>query len=138
MSFRSEKAWRKTKRTLFSSLPLLLGMFLLIGLFNSVFKARFLEVFFHHGILSDSLLGGLVGSIAVGNPITSYVLAGELLKSGVSLAAVTSFILTWVTVGLVQLPAESITLGKKFAAWRNILSFISAIIIAFLVQVILS
>lgn len=128
----------KNKKTLYSSLPLLLGMFLLIGLFNSVFKKSFLENLFHHGVLIDSFLGGLIGSVAVGNPITSYVLGGELLRSGVSLAAVTAFILAWVTVGVVQLPAESITLGKKFAVWRNVFSFISAIIIAFLIQLILS
>jgi len=54
------------------------------------------------------------------------------------LAATTAFILAWVTVGIVQLPAESMILGKRFAILRNILSFISAILIGLLTQLVLS
>ena len=43
-----------------------------------------------------------------------------------------ALIQTWVTVGLVQLPAEILMLGKRFAITRNILAFISAIIISIL------
>jgi hypothetical protein len=48
------------------------------------------------------------------------------------MVAMTAFIVSWVTVGLVQLPAESLMLGRKFAFTRNIVSFITAIIIAIL------
>jgi len=48
------------------------------------------------------------------------------------MTAITAFIISWVTVGIVQLPAESLMLGKKFAFTRNIVSFITAIIIAIL------
>ena len=65
-----------------------------------------------------------------GNPVTSYVLGGEFLTQGVGLVAVTAFIVAWVTVGLVQLPAEALLLGKKFAVTRNIVSFFFAIIVA--------
>ena len=62
--------------------------------------------------------------------MTSYVLGGELFKQGVSLVAVTAFLVAWVTVGLVQLPAESMILGKRFAITRNITAFILSIIVA--------
>ncbi len=55
-----------------------------------------------------------------------------MLVYGVSLFAVTAFITSWVTVGLVQLPAEIAALGKKFALVRNVLSFITSIAIAIL------
>ena len=71
-----------------------------------------------------------MGSVLAGNPVTSYVLGGELLTQGVNLVAVTAFLVAWVTVGFVQLPAESMMLGKKFAISRNILSFIFSIIVA--------
>jgi hypothetical protein len=67
----------------------------------------------------------------------SYIIGGELLKQGISLIAVTAFIVAWVTVGFIQLPAESMILGKKFAFVRNILSFIFAIIVALITVVIL-
>ncbi|OYT31107.1 hypothetical protein B6U93_04115, partial [Candidatus Woesearchaeota archaeon ex4484_78] len=78
----------------------------------------------------DPLIGSSLGSVLAGNPITSYIVSGELLKQGVSLVAVTSFIVAWVTVGIVQLPAESLLLGKKFAIVRNITSFIFSIVVA--------
>ena len=74
--------------------------------------------------------GSTVGSISAGNPITSYIIGGELLKEGISLFAVTAFITAWVTVGIIQLPAEASILGKRFALARNILSFIFSIIVA--------
>jgi len=69
--------------------------------------------------------------------LTSYIIGGELLKNGVSLVAVLAFIVSWVTVGTVQLPAESLMLGRKFALLRNGISLIMAIAIAVLTVLIL-
>jgi len=89
-------------------------------------------------IFTDTLVSGLFGSIAAGNPITSYIIGGELLQSGVSLVVITAFLLTWVTVGIIQFPAESYLLGKRFAVIRNLIAFFSAIVIAFLVLITMS
>jgi len=75
----------------------------------------------------------LAGSISFGIPVTSYIIGGELLKEGVSLLAVTAFILAWSTVGIAMLPLEISFLGKKFAIIRNVINFIFAIVIAVLV-----
>ena len=64
--------------------------------------------------------------------MTSYVIGGELLDNGISLLAVLAFILSWVTVGTVQLPAESLMLGKRFALVRNGVSFVMAVLVAVL------
>ena len=58
------------------------------------------------------------------------IIGGELLAQGVSLVAVTAFLIAWVTVGVVQLPAESILLGRRFALLRNIISFVFSVIVA--------
>jgi uncharacterized membrane protein YraQ (UPF0718 family) len=131
-------AWRKTQKTILMTLPLITGVVLLIGLLNSVLKSVWLIKLFGQNIWLNSLLGASLGSLAAGNPITSYILAGELNQVEVGLATITAFILTWVTVGVIQLPAESIMLGKKFAILRNILSFVSAILIGWLTQLILN
>lgn len=44
-----------------------------------------------------------------------------------------TMIVSWVTVGVVQLPAEALLLGGRFAMLRNLLSFLFAIVIAFLI-----
>lgn len=122
----------KTLNSLKMSMPILLGMLLLIGLFTNILTKNFYSKIFTGSLLIDPIIGASFGSIAVGNPITSYVIGGELIKQGISFIAVVAFILSWVTVGLVQLPAESLMLGRKFAIIRNIASFISAIIISIL------
>lgn len=122
----------KSAKSLYFALPLILGVIMLIALLNSVVSQDFYSKIFTKNILIDPFIGSGIGSILAGNPITSYVIGGELLKSGVSLIAITSFIVAWVTVGIVQFPAEAMLLGKKFAIIRNILSFIFSIIVAIL------
>ncbi|GAG27215.1 unnamed protein product [marine sediment metagenome] len=114
------------------SLPVLVGVLLLVGLVNtSIPKVYFTKIFTGNNLL-DPFIGTAFGSVAAGNPLTSYIIGGELLKNGINLAAVVAFILSWVTVGTVQLPAESLMLGKRFALVRNGISFVMAILVALL------
>jgi predicted Fe-Mo cluster-binding NifX family protein len=119
-------------------LPILVGVVLLIGLFNALVPREILASFFSGNAILDTLWGACFGSILAGNPINSYVIGGELLKAGVSLFAVTALIITWVTVGLVQLPAEMAALGRRFALLRNALCFILSIPIALIAVAILN
>jgi uncharacterized membrane protein YraQ (UPF0718 family) len=119
-------------------LPVVVGVILLIGLFNTFVSKEFLIAIFSGNPGLDTLWGACFGSILAGNPINSYVIGGELLRHGVSLFAVTALIITWVTVGLVQLPAEIAALGRRFALLRNTICFILSIPIAILTVVILN
>jgi len=121
---------QKAVKGLWMALPMILGTVLLISLISAIVpKSFYVSVFSRNSIL-DSFVGSLIGSISAGNPITSYIFGGEMLSQGVGLIAVTAFLVSWVTVGLIQLPAESTILGKKFAIWRNIMAFIFSIIVA--------
>ena len=120
----------KALKSFGAMLPVLLGVILLIGLFKTYITSELISTVFIGNLFQDTLIGSVLGSISAGNPITSYIIGGELLKEGVSLFAVTAFILTWVTVGIIQLPVEASVLGKRFAITRNILSFILAIVVA--------
>ncbi len=123
----------KAVRTFINVLPILLGMLLLTSWAMTIVQDKVsITVFTGHGSL-DAFLGASIGSIAAGHPVASYVLGGELLAAGASLFAVTALIVSWVTVGIVQLPAEALLLGKRFAIYRNLISFVSALAVAFLV-----
>lgn len=113
-----------------ASFPILLGVILFMGLFRAFVSKEMISSIFTGVALWDTITGAAVGSISAGNPITSYIIGGELLKEGVTLFAVTAFIVAWVTVGVVQLPAETAILGKRFAISRNILSFLLAILVS--------
>ena len=112
------------------TLPMLFGVILLIGLFRVFVTKQMISSIFTGEFLSDTLVGSVIGSISAGNPITSYIIGGELLEEDVSLFAVTAFMVAWVTVGIVQYPAEAAILGKRFATIRNIVSFILAILVS--------
>jgi len=105
-------------------------MILLISLIAASIPRIFYAAVFRNNPLLDSIIGSVIGSISTGPPITSYILGGEFLKAGVSLVAVTAFMVAWVTVGVIQLPAESIMLGIRFAIIRNVTSFIFSILVA--------
>ena len=123
---------RKTARSMINILPIIIGMLLLTSLVVTLLPQQVASGLFGHGTVSDTLIGAGLGSIAAGHPLASYLLGGELLEAGVGLQAVTALMVAWVTVGLVQLPAEALLLGWRFALWRNGISFGAAIAIAFL------
>jgi uncharacterized membrane protein YraQ (UPF0718 family) len=112
------------------TLPLLAGVIILVGLMRTFVTREMFSTVFTGNLLTDTLLGSVIGSVSAGNPITSYVIGGELLAEGVSMYAVAAFIVAWVTVGVVQLPAEAGILGRRFALVRNLVSFVLSLVVA--------
>ncbi len=127
---RAKTAARQAARMLINSAPILTGVIILVSVIGALVPKEALGTLFSGNRLLDPIVGSALGSVLGGNPITSYVLGGELLKQGVSLMAVTAFLVAWVTVGLIQLPAESLLLGKRFAIARNLTAFVCSIIVA--------
>ncbi len=131
------EAASKSAGSLLRIAPMILGIVLLVGLISILIPESFYFYLFRKNPLFDSFIGGIIGSISAGNPVTSYILGGEFLKQGISLSAVTAFIVAWVSVGLIQIPAEGVILGWKFSLLRNIFSFFSALIIGIIVGIII-
>ena len=131
-----KQSFVKSAKSLWIMLPIILGTVLLVSLITTLIPNSFYTYIFSKSKILDSIVGALAGSISAGNPVISYILGGELLKEGIGLIAVTAFLVSWVTVGIIQLPAESILLGKKFAIIRNVTAFILAIVVAIMTVVI--
>ncbi len=112
-----------------SFMPVMVGLLLFINLLNVSFREYYTDIFSGNPFL-DPLIGTIAGSISFGIPVTSYIVGGELLEDGVSLLAVTAFVMAWTTVGLAMLPLEATFFGKHFAIVRNSINFFFAIIIA--------
>ena len=124
-------AMGKTVTTFINILPIIIGMLLATSLVIALFPDKLTRGLFGNGDFADATLAAAIGSMATGHPLASYLLGGELLAGGVGLVAVTALLVSWVTVGIVQLPAEALMLGTRFAIYRNMISFFIAIIIAF-------
>ncbi|BAF69205.1 hypothetical protein [Nitratiruptor sp. SB155-2] len=111
-------------KSFFKITPMLLGVIGIVGIFKVFITPDLLASFFTKNPFYDTFIGLFAGAIAVGQAIVSYLLGGELLRSGVSLYGVTAFILAWVTLGIVQLPLEASVLGIRFTVLRNVLALI--------------
>lgn len=120
---------RRAIKGLTNMVPIVVGVVLLVGLVKTAVPEGFYTGLFQENIFLDSLIGATVGSFLTGNAATSYIIGGELMEKGIKLLPVTGFLVSWVTVGIVQMPAESV-LGKKFAIIRNVTSFVLAVVVA--------
>ena len=123
-------AFNKSLKGFLSMLPMLLAILLLLGIFDVYITKDILLSFFISNNFVDTITGTLLGGVLTGNPMISYILGGELTDAGVSLYAVTAFILSWVTIGLVQLPAEVEVFGLRFTFYRTLFTFITTILVS--------
>jgi len=126
-----KKAFTKAFMSFISITPMLIAVMGLVGLMQIYITPDILSTFFGYGSLMDTLIGTLAGAISMGQGMISYVVAEGLMEQGVSHYALSAFILAWVTLGFVQLPAEASVFGIKFTFYRNVLTLISTIIIAY-------
>ncbi len=124
-------AFYKSVKGFALNLPMLTGIILLTGLFEVFITPEMLSSLFSGRPFYDTLIGTISGGISVGQPFVSYLIGGELLDNDMSYYAVTAFILSWVTLGIVQLPYEYSLFGGRFTLIRNLLAFIFVLLISF-------
>ena len=129
---------KKTIKGIAGMLPIIFGVILLVSCLNVIIPKSMYESFFTGNLFIDAIKGAALGSFLTGNPITGYILGNGFLESGIDLVAVTAFLVSWVTVGVVQLPAESLALGKRFAIYRNSIAFLMAILVAIITNLVLN
>jgi len=121
-----KKNIRQTLFWLVQNLPIILWILLLI----SIVKNLWLFKYFNH--LEDNLiwifLSDILWSLFAWNPINSYILVWEMWNFDNKIILISVFLISWVTVWILQISWEIYFLWKKFSILRNILSFIFAII----------
>ncbi|HDS59137.1 MAG TPA: permease [Thermoplasmatales archaeon] len=114
-------------------LPMTLLIILAIGLLlGFVPPSRISQFLGEQSGAGGVLLAGAVGAVMHIPALLSFPLAASLLDSGASVTAVAAFITTLTMIGMITLPLEIRELGLTFAALRNGLSFLAALLIALL------
>jgi len=116
----------------------MLPHFLLILILVSVFLTLVPQDILTHVLGQQSAAMGtvaaaLLGSVALIPGPIAYPLAGMLRESGVSMSVLAVFITTLMMVGILTFPVEKEYLGIRIAILRNVLSFIGALLIGFVV-----
>jgi uncharacterized membrane protein YraQ (UPF0718 family) len=121
---------KKSVASFAAMMPMIFGVVGLVALLQTLIPPQRLVGFFTGNAAVDTLIGTGCGAVAAGNPIVSYLLGGEMLGQGVSLYAVTAFILAWVTLGFIQIPMEVEAFGGRFTLIRNVLAFLGTLVVA--------
>ena len=130
MTIRLKSTLWNALKNLMMIAPMLLAIIGLIGLFKTYITPEMLKTLFNGSPLHDMFVGIGVGGVSVGQPFLSYLVGGELLENGASFYGVTAFILSFVTLGVVQLPLEFSIFGLRFAILKNILALLFSFILA--------
>lgn len=124
-------AFKKALNNFSSMTPMLLGVIGFVAVLQTYVTPDMLSHLFGYGTTTDIFTGTFIGAISSGNPAISYIISDQLLNQGVTLYALAAFILAWVTLGIVQLPAEASVFGLKFTFYKNILTLFATMLVAY-------
>ena len=83
------------------------------------------------------IMAAAFGSVVLIPAFIAFPLAASFLRQGADVGAIAAFVTTLVMVGVITAPLEMKFFGKRFTFWRNSLSFVFALVIAFVMGVFL-
>ncbi len=84
-----------------------------------------------------TVTAAVIGALTLIPSLVAFPLAGSLLRASATVMTISAFITTLVMVGVVTAPMEMKILGRRFTLMRNGFGFISALLIAAVMGVIL-
>lgn len=135
---KTEQSLKMAGTSLLKLLPLLVAVFGLVGLFQEFLPPELVTQWLGESSgVSGLLVAAAAGAVAIGPPLAAYPLAGSLLDAGAWPPAIATFIISWISVGIVTLPFEAQTFGSRFALLRNGISFIAAMLCGLLIGMLL-
>jgi len=124
------KAWRSFKNIL----PMLLGVVILIGLVLSLIDADLIsKIIGEKSGAIGVLLASIVGSITLIPGFIAFPTAALLLKGGAGYIQIAALVQTLMMVGIVTLPLEIKYFNKRITIFRNSISFVLSIGVAYLI-----
>ncbi len=127
-----KKAFIGSLKSFLSILPMMFAIIGIVGIFQTYITPEMISKLFGYNKFADILSGTFIGAIANGQGSISFIIADGLKHQGVSLYALSTFTLAWVTLGFIQLPAEASVFGIRFTVIRNLMAFFTTMIIAYL------
>ena len=130
-----KKAFLSTINGLKQNIFIILAILLIISIIQNINIKSFFNLLGNNFI--SVFIWDIFWSIFAGNPINSYILIWGLWNFEKNMIVFSVFLISWVTVWFIQLPAEIHFFGKKFTFLRNIISFILAILCAYIVYFIM-
>ncbi|NOQ27603.1 MAG: hypothetical protein GQ564_19745 [Bacteroidales bacterium] len=132
------KTWKGIKKGLvmfLKILPAILSVLILVSILLYFLPNELIvEYLGEDAGLTAYVFAAIAGSIALIPGFIAYPLAGILVKTGVSYPVIAVFITTLMMVGILTLPVEIKYFGIRISLIRNILYFLGALIVGFLIS----
>ena len=125
-----KKAWKSFE----GILPQLLTIMLLVGIMLAILDEEVIsKLLGSESGMVGMAIAAVIGSITLIPGFVAFPLAASLLNAGAGYAQITMFITTLMMVGIVTLPVETRYFGRKAAVRRNLLAFVYAVCISFVI-----
>lgn len=135
---RTYKALKKAWKSFENILPQFLAIIVTIGMMLSIVDAESITRF----LGADSGILGVFGAAFVGSitlipGFIAFPLAAALIDNGAGVIQIAVFVSTLMMVGIVTIPLEIATFGKKVTFVRNVMAFIFSFFVAYIMGLIL-
>lgn len=129
-----KKAWKAFENIL----PQFLSVLILIGLALAILSPETISTLLgtDSGIFG-MLAAALIGSITLIPGFIAFPLAAALLENGAGYMQIAAFVFTLMMVGVVTIPTEIKTFGKKVTLLRNAAAFVFSILAALVIGVVM-
>ena len=134
---RLRRSVNKGIKTLIKNSIRLFSVFLIIGILKEFLSKEAVGNFLLNFQGFKGILSGFIGAVMMGPPASGYPIGKYLLENGASYSLVSSFLASWVMLGIVAVSMEFKYLGLKFALVRNIFTIFSIIAISLIIGAIL-
>ena len=129
-----KKAWMSFENIL----PQFLSILIIIGLALAILSPETItNLLGTRSGIWGVLAAAAIGSVTLIPGFVAFPLAAALLKNGAGYMQVAAFVSTLMMVGIVTLPLEIKTFGKRAAVIRNIAALVFSLISAFVIGVVL-
>jgi uncharacterized membrane protein YraQ (UPF0718 family) len=136
---KTKEALRATGKILYTILPVLIFVFVLMGLIQAyVSREMIAAVLGKQTGVFGILYAELIGSVALFLPPAVFPFGGYLYGQGAAYGPIAGFVFTAILIGVTTLPLELKFMGKRFTIARNVLTFVIVFFLAFLMEVILT
>lgn len=135
---KTEKALKKAWKSFEAMMPQLLAIIMIIGLTLSwLDPALISKIIGGESGVVGMIVAGLIGSVTLIPAFVAFSLASALLNNGAGVVQIATFVSTLMMVGIVTIPMEARTLGKKITTIRNVMAFGLSFVVAMLMGVLL-
>jgi len=132
------EAMKKSKGMMGNMLGEIIGIIFIIGLVLTFIPPESIKsVLGSSNTFLATMVAAIAGSVTLIPAFVAFPLVGSFVNVGASVIPAVAFLTTLTMVGVVTFPLEKKEFGLKFAMTRNVLSFISALLIASVMGVIL-